>query len=273
MRPPPRDLPSFAAPPVVETVLSVQFEPLLGLRTAQLGLLWGEYRSTFPRTEERPPLEPVIERFPETPARRASFRLQAFENPPVPRLSFTTSAGDEMIQVQSDRFIKNWQKAAHDSRYPRYERTIRPNFDRDFNLFVSFLSGIGLGAPRINQCEVTYVNHIIAGEGWETHADVEQIFAFWNPPTRTPPGNAEDVRTNARFTIHDDAGKPIGRLHLDVQPAMQIIDNRLMYVLHLTARGQLGAGLEFFDVGHEWIVKTFRAITTPKMHRIWKIEG
>jgi hypothetical protein len=73
-----------------------------------------------------------------------------------------------------------------------------------------------------------------------------------------------------RFTIPDAEGKPVGRLHVDVQPAFRTSDSRPMYVFHLTARGQVGKSSEFFDVGRRWIVKSFAALTTPRMHEVWK---
>jgi uncharacterized protein (TIGR04255 family) len=267
----PSKLPSFANPPVVETVLSVQFEPLPGLRTAQLGLLWSWFKSSFPVTQERPALEPVIERFPQSPVQRPQFRLQPFDTAPVPRLSFITVSGDEMIQVQSDRFIKNWQKERPDSPYPRYELTIRPKFDRDYELFLRFLSENGMGVPNLNQCEVTYVNHIVAGPGWQTYADADEVFTFLNRPSTTSPVNIEDLRTQVRFII-DQAGNPIGRLYVDIQPAFRISDDQPMYVLQLTARGQIGNGLEFLNIGRESIVRTFKALTTRNMHLVWGIH-
>ena len=44
-------------------------------------------------------------------------------------------------------------------------------------------------------------------------------------------------------------GKPVGRLHVDVQPAIRTSDKRPMYLFHLTARGQIGESFEFFDLG------------------------
>ena len=81
---PPRrgHLPDFDSPPIVETVLSVQFEPLPLLNTAHLGLLWNEYRLTFPKSEDRPPLQPVVEQFPESPVARVGLKLQALETSP-----------------------------------------------------------------------------------------------------------------------------------------------------------------------------------------------
>jgi len=266
----PADLPDFDNPPVVETVLSVQFESVNGIHAAHLGLLWDEFRPMFPSSDERPPLEQVIEQFPETSRVRVGLQLQTFESLPVPRLCFVNRQGNEMIQVQPDRFIKNWRKEGEGERYPHYDETIKPMFERDFATFIAFLKKYQFEPPIINQCEVTYVNHILSGEGWETFADFEEIFNFWNGPRVDIPGRVEDLRAHARFTIPDHRGEPIGRLHADVQPAFRTSDNRPMYVFHLTARGQVGRGFEFFDIGRRWIVKSFASLTTPKMHEIWR---
>jgi len=269
----PEHLPDFDAPPVVETVLSVQFETLPLVRAAHLGLLWNEYRAAFPKTEERPALEQVIEQFPENPTARVGLRFQALESFPIPRIWFTNDQGSEMIQVQSDRFIKNWRKEGEGHLYPHYNDTIRPHFDRDYEIFLAFLKKNELGTPRVNQCEVTYVNHILAGEGWEHYGDVDKIFTFWHSAEPIPPGPPEDLRLHTRFAIPGKDGKPIGRLHVDVQPGVRTSDHRLMYVLHLTARGQVGDGVDFFDIGREWIVTTFKRLTTNSMHKIWRIKN
>lgn len=267
-----KHLPDFDDPPVVESVLSVQFESLRLIETAHLGLLWNEYRASFPKTEERPALDQVIERFPESPPARVGLKFQTFDKPPVPRLWFVNARGNEMIQVQNDRFIKNWRKG-HGEQYPHYDDTIRPNFDRDYRIFLAFLEKNELGTPRINQCEVTYVNHILAGEGWERFSELENIFTFWRSPDLTPPGTAEDLRLHARFAIPGEDNKPIGRLHVDLEPAVRPSDNRPMYVLHLTARGQVGDGTDCFDIGRDWIVQTFKRLTTSSMHKIWGIKS
>jgi uncharacterized protein (TIGR04255 family) len=269
--PRPEHLPDFDDPPVVETILSVQFDTL-PVTTAHLGLLWNEYRALFPKSDERPPLEAVNEQFPESPAARVGFKIQALENFPVPRIWFTNDKGNEMIQVQNDRFIKNWRKEGEAEQYPHYDSTIRPHFDRDYLTFLDFLKKNRLGTPHVNQCEVSYVNHILAGQGWERFGDVEKVFTFWQPSLVVPPGPVEDVRMHVRFIIPDKNGKPIGRLHVDLQPAVRTTDNHPMYVLHLTARGQLGEGIDFFDIGREWIVTTFERLTTNTMHDVWRIK-
>jgi uncharacterized protein (TIGR04255 family) len=270
--PRPDHLPDFDDPPVVETVLSVQFEPLPLVQTAHLGLLWDEYRPLFPKTEEGPALEPVIEQFPENPAARVGLRFRALESYPVPRIWFTNEMGNEMIQVQNDRFIKNWRKGGERDQYPHYDQTIRPHFDRDFGTFLAFLEKNELGTPRVNQCEVTYVNHILAGQGWDRFGEVDKLFTFWRSGDLVPPGPPEDLRLHVRFVIRDEEGIPVGRLHVDIQPAVRTSDNHPMYVLHLTARGQIGDGVRFFNTGREWIVATFERLTTISMHQIWRIK-
>ena len=43
----PSDLPDFSSPPVVETVLSVQFDRLKAAHSAHFGLYWREVLSRF----------------------------------------------------------------------------------------------------------------------------------------------------------------------------------------------------------------------------------
>jgi uncharacterized protein (TIGR04255 family) len=270
IRPP--DLPDFEEPPVVETVLSVQFEPLTDMRTAHLGLLWEKFRTNFPKTEERPTLARVFEQFPDTQRARLGLELQTYENPPVPRLWFITTQGNEMIQVQPDRFVKNWRKEGAGETYPRYERN-KASFERDFATFQEFVTANHLGTLRVNQCEVTYVNHIVSGQGWDSFSDVDKVFSSWKSPVDPIPGSVEDLRAYARFVIPGDVGTPVGRLHVEIQPAFRTSDNKAMYVFHLTARGQVGDSFEFFDVGRDWIVKSFAALTTPRMHEVWRRKG
>ena len=196
-------------------------------------------------------------------------QFEATETPEMPRLWLLNTAGTEMIQVQRDRFIKNWRKAADKDHYPHYEPIIKPAFQRDFYEFQAFLAEENLGTVNVNQCEVTYVNHIVSGHGWETFDELHRIFTFWEPTPDPIPGRTDDCRVHARFTIRADQ-TPIGRLHVDIQPALRTTDNQPMYVMNLTARGMCGTGFDFFDIGRQWIVRTFEQLTTRHMHDIWR---
>src|SRR5258706_6722338 len=112
-----RRLPNFEPPPVSEVVLGVQFESLKAFRIVHIGMLWQEFREKFPLTEEHAPLEPVIERFGINHA-VGKVSLQILDAPPIPRCWFLNAAGADLIQIQSDRFLRNWRKVEEDSEYP-----------------------------------------------------------------------------------------------------------------------------------------------------------
>jgi uncharacterized protein (TIGR04255 family) len=262
-------LADFDNPPVVETVLSLQFEKLSAMQSMHLGLFWRKMKDHYPKTEERPALPSVLESFPEPFPRGGRIQFEAVEATPVQRLWLLNQAETRIIQVQNDRFITNWRKAGLEDPYPHYEPVIKPAFERDFLEFQSFVAEEKLGTIKVNQCEVTYVNHIVSGEGWLELGEIHRIFAFWNQSPIQAPGRPEDFGLHIRFPITDDRNHAIGRLHVDVQPALRAIDNRPMYVMNLTARGQYGAGFDFFDVGRKWIVKSFEQLTTENMHQIW----
>ncbi len=265
----PGDLPDFGNPPVVETVLSVQFEPLSQMRAAHFGLFWGQIRGRYPKTEERPSFDSAIERFPEPARRRLGLQFPVLEVPPLPRFWFIHGNENELIQLHPDRFIKNWRKSGEGDAYPRYEK-VRDWFEQDFREFQGFVKKEKLGSIEVNQCEVTYVNHIVAGEGWGGHEDLDKVFTVWRHPAATIPGKAEDAVFHARFPIRDGSGHPVGRLHTDVQAALRNSDGKPMFVFNLTARGYLGRSTEFLDLGREWIVRSFAEMTTKEMHRVWE---
>ena len=271
----PVGLPDFEDPPVVEVALSVQFERLEALKTAHLGVLWAEFRENFPKTEEQPPLDPVIEPFGVSIPPRIGVRVETFLAPPVPRIWFLNEAATELIQVQTDRFMHNWRKTGKGTAYPRYE-SIRGSFERELQTFSRYVSREKLGGLRFNQCEVTYVNHIIAGQGWDQHGHLSRIVNLWSAGgSSSLLPEPEDVRFRTRYVLRDADNKPIGRLHVDVQPAWMRSDNKPMYILTLTARGgprsaDVAGVFEFLDVGRIWIVESFAYLTTPEMWRVWR---
>jgi uncharacterized protein (TIGR04255 family) len=268
-------LPDFANPPVVEVALSVQFQPL-PLRTAYLGRFWASLSRDFTRTEDQPIIEAVHEPFdPRQYVRDAGIRVRTLDVPPVPRVWFLNDTGTELIQLQQDRFIHNWRKADDNAEYIRYPR-VRERFADSFEKFESFVRSEKLGHISPDQCEVTYTNHLVEGYGWDRQGQLDQVFTFWQPQVRTSfLPEPENASISVRFVIPGPGGDPIGRLHVEAQPAFRKTDLRPILVVNLTARGApLGTGLsgvmDFFDIGREWIVRGFAAITTNEMHAIWR---
>ena len=268
----PDDLPDFRDPPLVETVLSLQFQPLPEFGLVHVGLLWHKFRHTFPLIEERTPLDAVRESF-EVPSPRHE-ELEIEGKPPLPRVCFLNESRTELVQIQADRFIHNWRKTGKISTpYPRYER-IRTNFRHEVWEFQEFLTDEKLGKVAIDQCEITYVNHIEPSEAWGRHGQIEGVLRTWTAQRRSFLPESEDGSVQQRFVIRNDPTRPLGRLHVSLRPAWKEEDQSPIFVLTLTARGSpldkgINGAFDFFDLGREWIVKGFLDLTTTGMHRAW----
>ncbi len=272
-------LPKYDNPPVVEVALSVQFEKLSALRTPQLGLLWSSFREQFPKIEEHQPIEAAFERFDNRMVQKAGIRLEHMEKPPVPRIWFIKEDGTELIQIQQDRFVHNWRKVGKDDKYPHYEEKIRSAFIKNLNKFKDFLTEQNIGDLIPNQCEVTYVNHIILGEDWSSYGKIGNVLTIINPVySDNFLSEPEDARLALKYVMPDlsnPEGPPLGRLHISCEPAFLPKEDQPIFQLKLTARGKpIGEGLDgaikFMDIGREWVVRGFTSITTELTHKIWR---
>ena len=269
-------LPQFENPPVIEVVLSVQFEPIEPIHRGYIGLLWNEYRERYPTVEEYPPLGQTIEKFGiPKPPKEITVEVKTTTTPPS-RIWFKNEAGNGLIQIQNDRFIFNWIKSDDDSEYPRYEAVYKC-FKEEFGIFQKFLNRENLGGIIPNQCEVTYINNILGDAVWTDLSQVERFLTVFNPEySDSFLGAPENVNFATRYIIPDDSGDPIGRLHISVEPRYRRRDSLPLYVMTLTARGMsktegIDGAFEFMDIGHEWIVHGFASITTKAMHsEVWR---
>jgi uncharacterized protein (TIGR04255 family) len=269
------DLPEFERPPVAEVVLGIQFDPIVNLGAAHLGTIWGLFRAEFPRTEDRPPIAPVFEQFGDPPGPRGmEWNLDLDARPLIPRCWFTNATGSELLQVQSDRFHHNWRRTEQEHEYPRYAK-LRARFEQETTQLQALLANDALGELVPNQCEVTYINHITAGEVWKDHSEAGKVFRLLVDGSRVPlSAQPEHVRFDTAFPMRDDAGQFRGRLHVSVASGFLREPRDPMFAMTLTARGApLGGGLagalEFLDLGHRWIVRGFAELTTEAMHAVW----
>jgi len=266
-------LPKYDRPPVVEVACSVQFEELSRFQTPYAGFLWQEYRKEYPRFEEKPPLPHMIETFPEPTQPR--FTAAFSELPPPRRIFFLQADGTNLIQIQPDRFVHNWRKMRNEDDYPSYDK-VRAIFLRQWSRFVEFAQTHGLGKVQADQYELTYVNHLVRGEAWETLADVAQLFRdiSWADGERFLPA-PEDMLLRRSFGLPQKAG----RLHVSVRKAARSADRKELLMLELTARGFPAEGpggkqeamQGWFDLAHEWIVKGFEDLTTNEAQEgLWR---
>lgn len=265
-----RPLPAFENPPVIETVLGVQFAPLESFTIPCFGLYWQRIRGRYPVQETQPALTRILEDFGTRLPVRPPLGIELVSQPEV-RCWFIDASSTELIQVQRDRFIRNWRKVGDGDIYPRYER-LKPQFEHDWAVFCAFLREFELGSPEVNQCEVTYINHFEIGRELDAYGEAHKVIRLLSSEARSEflPG-PEIVRINTTYMMADKKG----RLHVELQPVIRRHDAREMLQLTLTARGRPASSrpkdvLEWFDMGHEWIVRGFTDLTTEAMHRLWR---
>ena len=141
-----QDLPKFDAPPVVETLLSIQFAPLPRFSTAHAGWFWQLYlggeAQDWQSANDAPRLEDEFERFgPSEAWGRMGFKLAPGGQPQ--RTQIIRKDEQRMIQVQDSRLVLNWRKRMEG--YPSFE-VLAPEFWKCFNAFTSMAQQAGLGA-------------------------------------------------------------------------------------------------------------------------------
>jgi uncharacterized protein (TIGR04255 family) len=270
--------PHFENPPVVETVLGVQFAPLKEMRVTHYGLLLVRLREAFPapgerltKISEQAPLDPVIEGFGAVRGRVPTVQWSIGPALAFPRCWYASEDDRYVVQVQPDRFIFNWRQQREPSgAYPRYQRVLA-GFLKVFECFQRFAASESLGALQPNQCEVTYVNHVDLLNGRNVAETLDSLLVGWKLATSDGwLAGAERGGFVASYVIPERRG----RLHVSAQPATRLDDEREIIRLELTARGapspqDIDGVRQWLDLGHEWVVRGFTSLTTPEMHKKW----
>ncbi len=253
---------------MIEVAISAQFRPLDDLTSPRVGLLWQRYRDDFPNLEVHPVLESRFEQ--SSPVPPQNFHIE-IGRPPTSRVWLVTDDRSNLIQIQQDRFVFNWRRIGSQD-YPRYEH-VRAEFEKNFGVFLEFLAEEQLGEPKLNQWELTYVNHIHAGIGWHQHGELNSVVPLLvGEMKRKFLPEPEDIALRVRYPIQ--GGRSLSRLYVEATPMVTPPSGELAFRLTLTARGKLGdADLRSqLDMGREWIVRGFTEVTSEKMHQLWKRE-
>lgn len=262
--PRPQDLADYGAPPLDEVVMGIQFARPQPYHQLLAGEVWKLYRDKFPHIEEHQALEPTFELFgaPQMPTFRFGLRQGASHD----RFWFVNDSKEQLIQFQHDRLLHNWRKVdGGENVYPRFENMI-VDFENEIRKLDGFCEGISAQKLNINQCELTYINHISPVGDMTLHP------SNWLKTLQFPV-EAEDFNSVFRLPMTRE-GNPFGRITFDassgIHPSKGQID-----IVTITARGtprtnDLSGALEFLKDARERIVKLFTDCTTEKAHALWE---
>lgn len=227
------------------------------------------YKPEYPNCKEVSPLQQTIEGFEKSP--EVSIRVS--DTPPLPRIWFLHKNDNSIIQIQQDRFLHNWRKNLPEDEYPRYPKVIKI-FKDHLSIFLNYIKETEIGPIQPNQYEMTYVNHISQGEGWETLNDIGNIFRDfgWDNSNKAILSDPSDLNLRVIF----DLPNVEGRLHIKVVKSFLGESKQPILRLDLTVRGMSKEKSEkgmwnWFDQAREWIVRGFADFTTENaQNSIWK---
>lgn len=268
---PGEELVSFDDPPVNEVVLSVQLSDEVFDDVLVLSKFFPEIRDSFPKHETKPPIPEVKEQF-GVLSDAGEDEVKLVSGPLSPRYWFLSENENELLQVQPNRFASNWRSISGDESYPRF-KVLKPAFESHFSRLVDCLDSDAF--PKVDLCEITYINHIQAGdEPLGNHLPLSDYLTLVSPDEGAPLAE-EDSQFVRRYVLRPNGSDdPVGRFYVTAMPAYRRSDEMPIYVLTLIARGTPSADdmagiLSFFDWGHELIVTEFDRITPGDMHEEW----
>jgi uncharacterized protein (TIGR04255 family) len=173
-------LPRFRKPPVSEVVLGVQFPSVLG--PAHLGLYYEKVKSRFPKFQVHQPVASVIETFGAGALPSLQFNVSAAMQP---RMWFLSEDDNFLIQLQSDRLLVNWRSGPQRASYPHFE-AVRAVFTNALDELEALAQAEKMSIA-VNQCEVVYVNPILAAN-IDVPLSEPQEFSVFAVPSSVPNG-------------------------------------------------------------------------------------
>lgn len=259
----------FDRPPIVETVLGVQFESLAGLTSAHLGWFWKQFLGPEWDSALNATLIPdQFERFGEQQQWQSvgQLRILLDDGTATRRVQLSRDQGERMIQLQPSRFHYNWQNRG--GVYPHYE-SVREAFDEQFRAFGDFAAQAGIGPLEPNQWEVTYVDHIVRGELWQKPDDWHRVVPGLFPP---PVGMSLSAFESTGGEWHFEIEPQRGRLHITAALGRIGDTEKTALQLSFTARGPVSKQVSLadgLDLGHDAILDAFLKLTSAEAQQAW----
>lgn len=264
-------LPRFEAPPVVETVIGLFFQPPSAFSIEKRVLFWQHFKAKFPIVEEKPPVDEVQEVFDGSPAGR-EIRWQVLGHLPSPRLFAKSPDRKHTLQIQSDAIFTNWER---DEKVPdpylKFDLRLL-DFEEKLKELEHFFGEHKLGDLIPTSGTLTYINHLEAPEDTPFGETLGNVFTLWsNQSSDNWLPSPEGGEIKASFRMRENSG----RLHFAASPAIRNADKKRLLRFELTARSSAfdrdpASSISWYNAAHEWIVRGFASITRPAMHNVWE---
>ena len=248
----------YENPPINEIVFDILFDSIKGLRTGHFGILWQKFRPDFSETEDQNLVAPV-----------PTEDFETSDKLPLPRVWFIHKNENEVVQVQRNRFVHNWRKKQPDDEYPGYQKVIE-NFERYLSRFQEFLAEENLENLVGKQYELTYIDLIPKGQGWEDLGDLEKVFPNLLSLTRQniPSTDVRGINWQTILGLPND----LGQLRLLIRNAQRISDDHpLIHIVFKAFSNHPHEPMrDWFDAVHDTIIQLFLNLVSNEIQeKFW----
>ncbi|MCA9126872.1 MAG: TIGR04255 family protein [Planctomycetales bacterium] len=243
-------------PPVVETVLGIQFADLARWSTVHHGLFFSRIRADFPKFRLMPEQPAIVESFPATP-RGIRFGLT---NQPGPDCAvFLNENETQLIRIQRNRFSYHWV-GLPDGTYPHYSTNSQVCADL-LEIFEQFCNDENVGTITPVLCEVVYVNEVAPEANQTVPGLIHEVFD-------ANLGDFELATLNRTFVL----GENQGRLYTEINSTDKADQRILQFKLTARVRHEkedplrtAHGAMDTLSCGHEWLIEHFLKLTNKRV--------
>ena len=260
----------FAKPPVEEVMLSILFEPLDRFFAPHLGEIWREFKNSgFFYTTAQGTIPPSIESF---SGQIPEPQVHISNVPDFGRILFIHESGDQILQIQRDRFTFNWRKIEEGQNYPGFS-TIFTSFEDFCTCFRENLKIQGIGEINPLQYELSYINQLMQGDGWNTLNDIGKIYQMFvdSPQLYSFWSEVESAILQTSFPITSLQG----RLHLVISNRIKLPEQKQTLQTDFTVSGfpenTESEMIAWFKSARDHILEKFAGMFTEDIQtQVWE---
>ncbi len=257
--------PEFWTPPLTQVAQAIEFAPLRGFHIPHIGLLWEPIREEFPKYNVIPSLPASQDTYSWEEARSrqgVSVAVNIFDV----RCQFLHKDGHRLLQIQNDRLVQNWRGTG--SEYPKFE-AVHACFIKEWERFVAFTKAEKMSSPSVAQCEITYVNELPQGQGWETLDDVGGLFRSWGFGVEGHPA-PETIGMQVNYLVDKTT-----RLRVEIKHMVNSSDLSESLQVILRTRGRPAGNssseiTQWMQKARDYANNAFRAIMSESIKKKWK---
>ena len=243
----------YQSPPIDEIVCGIRFDSIKKLRSGHIGILWQKLRPDFPDIEDHILVHPAPR--------------EDLENPdklPLPRVWFIHKNENDLVQLQRNRFLHNWRKRLPEDEYPGYARVI-DNFEKYLSCLQAFLVEENLGSLVAQEYELTYIDLIPKGNGWENLRDLGRVFPNLLSLTRQSIFST-DIR-NINWQTVLALPNDLGQLRVALRNGTRVSDNQQFLHVEFNAHSNqpYQPMRDWFDAAHDAVIELFSTLVSDEI--------